>query len=313
MNMIADVFGVLCREQQRRYDALKVRYLDYPAKVHLETIAACNASCTFCVYPAMERKGQKMPDVLIDKVIADLTAIPVDVPFVFLPYKVSDPFLESRLTSILKRVNAALPHAAIELVSNGNAMNETKLDELDDVRNIQKLVISLNYIDADRYRAQMGLDLGRTLARLDTLHRKVAAGALAFPVHLRRVGALGDDEDQDFVRWAVQRYPAFRAEVIWSNDWLGDRTVPGAPVTPVPDMPCSRWFDFSVTVTGAVAYCCMDGNARFPKGDVNTQSVLDIYNRPELREKRRAGLSRRQGGDPCRQCNYLQAALVTKS
>jgi hypothetical protein len=40
-------------------------YLDYPALVHLETRAVCNAACNFCPYEKLERKGTVMPDALI--------------------------------------------------------------------------------------------------------------------------------------------------------------------------------------------------------------------------------------------------------
>src|SRR5262249_27338104 len=32
-------------------------YLDYPQEVHIETLAMCNATCTFCPYPTMDRQG----------------------------------------------------------------------------------------------------------------------------------------------------------------------------------------------------------------------------------------------------------------
>jgi hypothetical protein len=31
--------------------------IDFPAHVHLETMAQCNAACNFCPYPSLERKG----------------------------------------------------------------------------------------------------------------------------------------------------------------------------------------------------------------------------------------------------------------
>jgi hypothetical protein len=36
--------------------------MDFPTEVTIETQAICNAACTFCTYPTMERKGNKMPD-----------------------------------------------------------------------------------------------------------------------------------------------------------------------------------------------------------------------------------------------------------
>jgi hypothetical protein len=42
------------------------RYLDYPLIVQIETIALCNAACTFCQYPDLGRKGDKLSDQTID-------------------------------------------------------------------------------------------------------------------------------------------------------------------------------------------------------------------------------------------------------
>jgi hypothetical protein len=49
----------------------------------------------------------------------------------------------------------------------------------------------------------------------------------------------------------------------------------------------------------------MDGSAQYPKGDVNTSHVLDIYNQPWLRELRTSLVSRRQARSPCNGCTYL--------
>ena len=47
-------------------------YLDYPQEVHIETLALCNAKCSFCPYPTMDRQGDRMPDELIDKIQAQV-------------------------------------------------------------------------------------------------------------------------------------------------------------------------------------------------------------------------------------------------
>ena len=73
----------------------------------------------------------------------------------------------------------------------------------------------------------------------------------------------------------------------------------------IPDAPCHRWFDMSITATGVVSMCCMDGGAKYPKGDVNAQHVLEIYNQPWLRELRETLISRRQVRSPCNGCTYL--------
>ena len=61
-------------------------YMQYPAHVHLETMAVCNAACEFCPYPSLERQGTKMSDALIKKVVGDLADIPRNVPFQLSPF-----------------------------------------------------------------------------------------------------------------------------------------------------------------------------------------------------------------------------------
>ena len=295
-------------EQLERKAALKVadrqaQYIDWPAFVHLETIALCNAACTFCPYPALERKGERMPDALIEKVIRDLTDIPPHVRFQLAPYKVSEPLLEPRLFDILDTINARLPNAYISMITNGSALTERNIDKLRAVRNLVYLSVSLNYDNAEEYESVMKLPFERTLRRLDELHRKKLEGKLPFPVRLARVSE-NRLSDMRYVGWVQSRYPAFEPLVGNRNDWIGQVDTDTAMLE-VPDVPCHRWFDMSITATGVVAMCCMDGEAKYPKGDVNTSHVLEIYNQPRLRRLREQLVSRRAVGEPCNRCTYL--------
>ncbi|HWA36231.1 MAG TPA: SPASM domain-containing protein, partial [Burkholderiales bacterium] len=184
----------------------------------------------------------------------------------------------------------------------GAALTEANIARLREVRRIGYLNISLNYADEQEYEAIMKIPFARTLRRLDALHEAVTAGELRVPVRLTRVSA-DRESDARFLAWCAARYPRFPALVAPRNDWIGD--VPGAQATAVPDAPCHRWFDLSITATGVVALCCMDGEAKYPKGDVRHEHALDIYNRPHLLERRANLVSRRAAGDPCSRCTYL--------
>jgi len=282
---------------------LQNEYLEYPALVHVETLAVCNAACSFCPYTGLERKGTRMPDALIEKIIDDLTAIPRHLRFQLCPYKVSDPLLEPRLFDILARVNERLPNAAISLITNGAALTERHIEQLARVRNVAYLTVSLNFLDPVEYQEVMKMPLERTLARLDLLARKHAEGKIGFPVRISRVSSDRAD-DRMFVQGVKERYPPFQVCILPRNDWIGAVDA-GSFARGVPDVPCHRWFDLSITATGVVAMCCMDGKAEYPKGDVNRQHVLEIYNQPWLRDFRERLASRRTTGAPCDRCTYL--------
>ena len=219
-----------------KVEMLRATYLDWPAFVHMETIALCNAACDFCPYPSLERKGERMSDALIEKVISDLADIPPHVRFQLAPYKVSEPFLEPRLFDILDLVNTRLPNAHISIITNGAALTERKIDQLLAVTNVTHVNVSRHFDNAAEYEAVMKIPFERTLKRLDVLHRRKLAGDLPFPVRLTRVSG-NMLTDTRYIEWVRTHYPAFKPVVVNRNDWIGTIATEAA-ATEVPDVPC---------------------------------------------------------------------------
>lgn len=291
--------------QNAEYDAGIARlrhspYMDYPRHVHLETLARCNASCNFCPYPNLNRKHTKMSDELIDKVLNELTEIPQEIKLQISPFKVSEPFLDTRLLDTLEKINRLLPQAKIALTSNATAITEDKLEALQDIKNISYLWISFNDHREAEYERVMGLPYQKTIQRLEMIHDTFADGDIYFAVVLARVGD-GTQADQEFEQWSSIHYPLFKSSVIPRMAWTGQ--VEGLAVDEVPNIGCVRWFELSITATGEVAHCCADGQAEYPIGNVNEQHVLEIYNSPEYRKLREATVSRLSVA-PCNKCTF---------
>lgn len=277
-------------------------HLDYPHHVHLETLAVCNAACGFCPYTELDRKGTRMPDALVEKIIDNLSAIPASVRFNLAPYKVNEPFLDKRLPDILAEVNARIPNADICLFSNGSAFTESNLRRAAKLKNVRYLVISLNDHRADAYFDLMKMPLARTLDRLQLLHGLVSAGEFPHPVIINRVMD-GSDTDNQFVKWGEQTFPAFQTTLSIRKDWNGqvdERTT----FQSAPNLPCRRWFDLSIMATGLTTMCCMDGKGEWTIGDANDQNVLDIYNAPAYKTVRAEAKSRHEI-EACRTCTHL--------
>jgi len=275
--------------------------LDYPGAVHLETWAKCNAACNFCPYPTLDRKGEKMPDVLIEKILMDLEDIPEDQPFYFSPFKVNEPFLDKRLLPLLEDVNERLPNAILTLFSNGTPITEAKIDRVAKLNNVEHLWISLNDHRLDEYQELMQLPLDKTLKRLDLLHSKKAFGDFPHKVVISRVKDL-TSADNEFERWVNERYPLFDVVMLKREAWI-DFHDHEAIETQVPTTKCSRWYEIDITSTGVVSLCCMDGQAQYTIGDVSKQHVLEVFNSPSYR-RMREGHKTRQAYEPCQRCSY---------
>jgi hypothetical protein len=193
---------------------LSMDYLDWPYEVSVETFAKCNAACTFCPYPTLERIGTKMPDAMIDGIIEELKAHPFQ--FYFAPFKVNEPFLDKRLIPICERVNRELPNAVLRLFTNGSALTDKHIAAVDRLERVEHLWISLNECNPKG---------------------------------------------------------------------------------------CARWFELSITATGLVSLCCMDGEGKYAIGDLNRQGLLEVYNSPHWRE-RREKMQSRLDISPCNLCTY---------
>lgn len=290
-----DVITQVGLEKMRRS-----RYMDYPTEVTIETQAICNAACNFCPYPTMERQGDKMSDALIEKIINDLTAIPQEVPFTISPFKVSDPFLDKRIFSVCEKINTTLPNAKLRLFTNGSPLTAGIIEKIANIRNVVHLWVSLNEYEAIAYENLMKLPFNKTILKLDMLHQRVAAG-YPHPVTVSRV-ADGSERDKAFREFVRNRYPLFEVFMIGRGDWTGQVDVELQKA--VPPTACSRWYELSIMASGKVALCCMDGEGKYIVGDVNTQSVLEIYNDPQYRKMRQYTFSRLAAAAPCDTCVY---------
>ena len=152
------------QQYQRSVDWLREsRYMDFPHEVSIETLAVCNAACVFCPYPDLERKGDRMPDAMVAKIITDLQDVPQDLPFSISPFKINDPLLDVRIFDILEDCGARLPSASLRMFTNGSPLTEKHIARLAKVRNLAHLWISLNHHDEKRYEQIMKLPLKRTL------------------------------------------------------------------------------------------------------------------------------------------------------
>ena len=275
-------------------------YMDYPPVVHLETYAKCNASCGFCPYETLDRLGTRMPDALISKVINDLTDIPASVPFIIAPQKVNEPFLDKRIFAVFAEIAAKLPNANRVINTNAAALSDGNIAKLAKVTNVARMWISLNEHRPGYYEALMKLPLAHTIQRLDAIHVAKLDGRLSFPIQVGRVGD-GTSADGEFQDWVRNRYSHFQPDLLSRGDWAGQ--TPLETETPMA-IGCQRWFDLSITATGQVALCCMDGHAAHPIGDITDTHALDIYNGPGYRALRERGDSRLDLGAPCDTCSF---------
>jgi hypothetical protein len=273
------------------------RYMNSPYLVSVETLAVCNARCDFCPYPSLERKGAAMSDELLWKILKECRDLPRDLPVVFVPTRVNEPFLDKRIFDVCTWINQELPHFSFTLFSNASPLTRSNLGRLAMVRNVNVLVLSVNDHRPDVYERVMGLPFARTKERLAEIHRMKQEGSIYFDIVVSKVSD-HSSQDQDFERWAHENFPLFKVWVTPRANWNG---AVNTPVSPVPDVGCTQWFALEILSNGREAFCCMDADGKLGTANAGSMHILDIYNQARRRELRIEG-ARRTGLWPCNAC-----------
>ncbi|MFC1491983.1 SPASM domain-containing protein [Nitrospinota bacterium] len=87
------------------------------------------------------------------------------------------------------------------------------------------------------------------------------------------------------------------------SNWLGATDDIQSPIPYA--LPCGSWFDINILCTGVVPLCCMDSNGDYAIGNVNENTVLEIYNKERFKNLRENEVSR-ESVFPCNTCANIQ-------
>ncbi len=274
------------------------RWLDHPYSVSLETYSKCNAACTFCPYPGLDRIGQKLDDKVVFRVIDELSegVHPHHISMA----KINEPLLDVRFFDFCAYINEKLPQTGISLFSNGSTLHDKMINRLIEVKNIIFMVISLNDHRPAEYEASMKISYEKTMRRVRPLHERKVRGDIPFPIALTRVGD-GTSADQEFLKWAKVEFPKFGAQCLHQFEWVGEDA--GVSYLGGAQAGCSQWFSLQINGDGTESFCCIDTGSVKNGLNINTMSVSEMYNQPWRRALRERAMMRTEVPE-CATCTH---------
>jgi hypothetical protein len=230
---------------------------------------------------------------LFDSIIKQARAIPH--PFIISPFKLGEPLLDPLFSRRLVIIDEALPKASIELHTNLNHLPEEFIPALSVIKRVSHVWVSLNQRTPETYFDETGLKLDKTLTHID----KLLAAKLPHKIVIGRVADY-TPEDRGWFEWAKERFPGTTCVVMYRGNWCDNIVAP--KVAKVPAGVCPRTYELSICCDGKVALCCMDGLCEYPLGDMNTESMLTIYNSPKSKAMRQMTT---RNITPCNTCTFI--------
>jgi radical SAM protein with 4Fe4S-binding SPASM domain len=275
-----------------------------PPFVHIETTNVCNARCTMCSYPIMQRQKGYMSDEIYAKTLEDCVDLGVrDVNLQFL----GEPLLDRK---ICERVRAAKQSGfRVQMVTNASTLDESMGRGLL-AAGLDELRISMDGFAESTYEGiRVGLKFERVKQNiLGFLELSSRCNGSKPRIVMTFVGLPENQNESrefsDFWRGKVDLVLITQA-----RDWAGQLPLPqlGATyTTKLPLPPCNHlWEEMIVLYDGRVTVCCESYDGQILVGNVAKHSLKDIWVGPEYQRLRNLHREGRACQIPhCSTCKY---------
>lgn len=208
-----------------------------------------------------------MTDNLYKNIIDEASGLPR--LYTFIPMLTGEPFCDKQIIDRIKYAREKMPWVNIQLYTNGSLLTFEILQQLKEISNFN-LSISLNGLDPRTRKQIMGLQDWSHVIRMAHYAEEIK---LLYRVTMVACPEVPPDELKNFIKsggmaiqyqsWAGQQYPYKR------NRWTS----------------CIRALNhMTVRYNGDANLCCFDPFGKVSFGNLNNQTIEEIWNSPRRQE-----------------------------
>jgi radical SAM protein with 4Fe4S-binding SPASM domain len=290
-----------------------------PFAISVEPTTACNLGCPECIsgLRAFTRQTGNIQSSFFKKVVDSIHETLIYLNFYFQ----GEPYLHKDLFDMIR-------YAADKGIYTSTSTNAHFLDDERARKTVEsglsRLIISIDGADQETYsQYRVGGDLSKVIAGTANLIRWKKSLRSHTPFVVFQFLVVRPNEHQvDKVRQmaaslGVDEVWIKTAQVIdYTNDpnrlipleqkysrYKKDKSGQVLPVNAMPDYCWKMWHSQVITWNGLVVPCCFDKDAEHPMGNLNEQSVPEIWESKNYEEFRQELLKSRKNIDICSNCS----------
>lgn len=242
-----------------------------PRFIQLETVTKCNARCPFCPQNEIVRDPARMPEATWKKIVDDTRGWGVT----YRPFLTNEPFVDNRMPEIVRYIKRNDPTARVEFNTNGELVSGKLGAELLE-SGVDIMRFSIDGFSAGTYEpSRVGISYAKVLERT---------------VRFLEMWDQGGYRDRVFTEVRMIEVPENAHEVAAYREFWGPRCSDvvitslyqwpwtGQQLEDVVLKPCLKVLDEMFFYTnGKATLCCWDVHEKAVIGDVNEQSVQEIW------------------------------------
>lgn len=258
-------------------------FLNFPKHVSIQTTSLCNASCVFCPYPEVKKLFPKkvMDEDLFLKIIAECGRHK-EIEMINL-FMNNEPLTDPRIAERIKYATRKVPWAAVCLMTNGSLLTDERINSLKKTK-LDSISISFHGIRKDTVENAMGIPYEITLRRINNFIKAVEKRMALegfFGINFLRHKYLSDEEKEEAIRYwrrrGIQKVDFYAGPVSRVGNVRGlprihhKGKVVGCLSVVEDEM-------ININEDGTVTLCCMDWRREVILGDLNRESMAEIWN-----------------------------------
>jgi len=298
--------------------------LETPYLIYLDPSSVCNFHCKFC--PTGHKNliddsnySRSVMDLnLFKKVIDSLNEFSQPIKVLRLN-KIGEPLINKDIAKMISYAKKSGCVEYIDFATNGSLFNQNLITELIDA-GLDRLNISIEGISSKQYKdtCKVDIDFDQLVEKIKWLYGNKGNCEITIKIPKNYLSA--DDEklfystfenhcDKIFVENLSPIWPEFDmdeyAGVKDSNTSQYGQTLQDKLV-------CTYiFYSMAINADGTVSACCPDWAEKLIIGNVNNQSVKDIWNSKELLDLQKQHLDgRRCDNETCKSCGHIKYSQV---
>ena len=270
----------------------KVKGITKPRSLMIEMTSRCNMACLFCFRSKLTRPSGIIDDGLYKKII--FQAVNWGIDNINLQ-GFGEPLLDPNLTEKIAYAKKA-GIKEVTCVTNGSLLNLGMAESLI-TAGLDALGISIDAATSETYKKIHGggneafYNLICNLRGIDLYKTKYNSLIPRISMFFRK-NSINNKEEKSF----INQFKKYGDTVVLQQlfKWVGTDVIGNVPQKNRVQFPCYfLWDSIIINWDGQVVACCQDFNAKFPIGDIKSQTLREVWDSPKLnliRDKHLAGV-----------------------
>ncbi|GAA5262986.1 hypothetical protein KTGMC3_P1728 [Methanocalculus sp. MC3] len=277
---------------------------EFPNVLNIEPTNRCNLQCVYCPRKKARKGIGDMSWELYTKIIDEAAKYE---PLILLNFhKDGESFLHPKFIEMIKYAKDKKVAKTIHLNTNALCWNRKLIEDIID-SGLDDITVSIDAARADTYKKHKGFDLLNEVEKKVQLFFKIRKEkGLDKPfvrVKMMEFDAIHPDEIKEFYdKWADE---ADMVQITGIHNWSG--AISNLNITDEQSQiryPCViMWYSLVINWNGEVTVCSVDWDTEINVGDVNQQTLHDIWDGCKIKEARKSQIERNYDKfSVCKEC-----------